>query len=185
MAGPYPWDVWGRPRRWSSSQRNHEQALLDLSHVFLRLSLAQPVLDEAGKLALLNLARCLRDEPRRRVLKHHRLQREAARPLPALNQAAAAQPVQGFEHHLHRSLRRAEDSQQLLQAHRLAQDGQPREHRLLERREAVEVLVEQLAHPPKDHLALRQERGDLASEELEDGLRHDLQGQRIAPVHLY
>jgi hypothetical protein len=47
------------------------------------------------------------------------------------------------------------------------------------------LLVEQLAHAAKDHLALLQERGDLAPEELGDGLGHEVQGQRVARVHLH
>jgi len=103
--------------------------------------------------------------------------------LPALDQAAAAQPVQGLQH-LHRSTWCAEDGQQLLQAHRLEQDCEPGEHTLLERREAVKLLAQQFPHTPKDGLALLQEWDNLAPEELHDGLCYDLYGQWVAPVHL-
>ncbi len=86
--------------------------------------------------------------------------------------------------HLGTRERRRQHREQLLDGHRLAQDGQPQQHRLLGCREASELLVQQLAHTTKDHLALLQERRDLAPEQLHDGLRHDFEGQRIAHVQL-
>ena len=47
------------------------------------------------------------------------------------------------------------------------------------------MLAQQLAHPTKDHLALLQERDNLASKEVHDGLGHDLQGQRVARIGLH
>ena len=46
------------------------------------------------------------------------------------------------------------------------------------------MLVEQLTHPAEDHLALVQEGGDLASKEVYDGLRHNVEGQGIARIGL-
>jgi len=50
--------------------------------------------------------------------------------------------------------------------------------------EAVELLVQQLPHPAKDHIALLQERDDLTPKELHDRPRYDFQRQRVALVHL-
>ena len=47
------------------------------------------------------------------------------------------------------------------------------------------MLAQQLPHTAKDRLALFQERGDHPPEELRDGLSRDVQGQRVARVHLY
>ena len=154
-------------------QGSYDEALLDLPHVFTRGGQFQSLLDQMRQPALLDLAGRLRDEACGGILQHHRLQGEASRPLPVLDQAAAAQPLQGFEH-LHRRPGCAEDCQQLLQANRLAQDGQPQQHALLGCRQAGELLVEQLPHPPKDHLTLLQEGDNLAPEQLGDGMRHDL-----------
>ena len=52
----------------------------------------------------------------------------------------------------------------------------PREDALLERGKARELLPEKVAHPAEDDLALRQERADLAVEQVDDRPRDDLQG---------
>ena len=58
--------------------------------------------------------------------------------------------------------RRDQHRQQFFQTHRLAQDSKPEKHCLLNRREALELLVQQFPHASENHLALFQERGDLA-----------------------
>jgi hypothetical protein len=73
---------------------------------------------------------------------------------------------------------------QVLNAHRLAYNRQPAQQRPLQVRKAGVLLVEQLPHTAKDHLALLQEEGDLAIEEVHDGLRNDFEGQGIARVRL-
>ena len=111
------------------------------------------------------------------------MQREAPQALPALDQAASSQRFHAFQHP-GAWLRRGQHRQQYLQAHRLAHNRQPQQDRLLEVREAVELLAQQLTHPAKDHLALLQERSDLAAKKLHDGLCYDFQGQGIARVRL-
>src|SRR6266446_6265528 len=162
----------------------HDEPLLGLPHVFTGIGQFQSMLDETSEPALLDLAARLRDELRGRILQHHRLQRKASRLFPPLHQGAPLQRLHGFQH-LSTRERRAQHREQSLHRHRLAQDGQPQHHRLLDCREARELFGQQLAHTAKDHLALLQERSDLAPEELGDGLRHDFERQRVARVHLH
>jgi len=156
---------------------------LDLPHVFLGSGQFQAILDQAREPTLLDLAGYLHDEPVGRIFQHHRLQREAPLSFSALDQRTAAQRLHGVQH-LGTRERRDQHRQQILDAHRLAQDGQPEQHRLLDRREASELFGQQLAHTAKDHLALLQERRDLASEKINDGLRHDFERQWVARVQL-
>ena len=73
---------------------------------------------------------------------------------------------------------------QFLQRHRLAQDGQPPEQRLLQRREPLPLLREQGSDAAKEDRASREERGDGPAKEVGNGLGHDAQGQRVARVAL-
>jgi hypothetical protein len=56
------------------------------------------MLDEERELALLDLLTCRGDQLRGHVLKHHRLQGEAASTLSPLDERAPAQPIHGFQH---------------------------------------------------------------------------------------
>jgi hypothetical protein len=134
----------GMPEVDTPQVREHssqQQPLLGLPYVFLRLSLAQPIRDEADEPALLNLEAHLHDEPRGHILQHDRLQCKAARVQPAFDQAAPQQPIKRFQQLLC-GLRRHQQGTQLTQVHRLAHNRQPAQHRLLERREAVELLAQ-------------------------------------------
>ncbi len=46
------------------------------------------------------------------------------------------------------------------------------------------MFAQQLTDTAKDHLALFQEQRDLVPEKINDGLRHDFEGQQIAPIAL-
>ncbi len=111
---------------------SHNEALLGLPHIFLGGSQFQTMLDQAREPALLDLAGHLRNEPCRHILHHDRLQREAPLSQAPLNERAAAQAIDRFQH-LRSRQGCAEHRQQFLQAHRLAQDRQPQQHALLER----------------------------------------------------
>src|SRR2546425_1206046 len=73
---------------------------------------------------------------------------------------------------------------QLSEAHRLAPNRQRAQRSLLHGGEPGDLLGEQLADTAKDHHAPFEKQADLASEEVCDGLCHDLQGQRVARVRL-
>ena len=107
-------------------QRSHNEPLLCLAHVFFGGGQFQTMLDQASQPSLLDLAGCLRDEPRSRIFQYHRLQREAPQALPALDQAASPQRLYGFQH-LGAWQWRAQHHQQLLQTHRLAHNRQPQQ----------------------------------------------------------
>ncbi len=86
--------------------------------------------DQVIQPPLLDLARHLRDQHRRHVLQHHRLQRKASRLLAPLDERTALQGVQGFEQ-LHLRQRRDQYREQRIDAHRLAHNRQPTQHALL------------------------------------------------------
>jgi hypothetical protein len=103
--------------------------------------------------------------------------------LPGLKEAAAAQAIEGFEHLP--TLRPAhQQGEQLIEGHRLAHNRQPEEQRLLQGREPADLLLEQVDKVAKNQRARGEKGTDRAPEQIGDGLRHDLQGQRIARVPL-
>src|SRR5437773_1889851 len=112
------------------------------------------MLSQAREPTLLDLATDLLDEVGRHVLQHYWVQREAARVVPWLNQAAATQAIEGFEH-LPTRRPAHQQGKQLLEAHRLTHNGQPEEQRLLRGREPAHLLVEQVSGAAKNHRALR------------------------------
>src|SRR5579884_1505591 len=126
------------------------------------------MLSQAPEPTLLNLATGLLDEVGRHVLQHHRVQREAAGPLPWLNEAASAQAIEGFQY-LHTRRLAHQQGEQLLETHRLAHNGQPEEQRLLQGREPADLLREQVGETAKNRRALGEKGSDLASEEIGDG----------------
>jgi len=139
--------------------------------------------DEAVQPPLRDLTGRFNNEQPRHVLQHHRLQRKAAGQLSPLDERTPTQAVHGLEH-LPRKPRCDEQDQQFLEAERLAHNGQPAQHGLLHGGEPANLLAEQLADTAETHRALLEEQADLPPEEVSDGLGHDLQGQRVARVHL-
>src|SRR6266849_10299895 len=113
----------------ASQNGGHNEALLGLPHIFLAGSQFQTMLDQTRASALLDLTDHLRNEPCRHIFHHDRLQREAPLQLARLNERAAAQALDRFQH-LSAPQGYAEYRQQLLQGHRLAQDRQPPQHAL-------------------------------------------------------
>ena len=79
-------------------QRSYNETLLGLPHIFPCGGQFESQLDEASKMTLFDLAACLCDKPCGHVFQHHRLQCETPPWFPSLNQRAAAQRLQGFEH---------------------------------------------------------------------------------------
>ena len=130
-----------------------------------------------------DLLTCCGDELRGHILQHHRLQGEAADPLSPLDERAPAQPIHGFQH-LSTRQRGHQHREQIIQGHRLAQDGQPGEHRLLLGGEPRPLLVEQLGDAAKDGRAPSEELVNRPTKEVSDGLGHDVQGQGVARVDL-
>ena len=167
----------------TGQQGDHEQALLGLPHIVLDLGLREAMREEQREPALPDLLARRADQPASHVLQHHRLQGKAARALPALDETAPAQPIDGFQQ-LHARKRGHQRRVQLLQGHRLAQDGQPGEYRLFQGGESGPLLLQQLADAAKDGRPRRQERVNLPAKEVGNGLGHDVQGQGIAPVSL-
>ncbi len=154
-------------------QRSQQQPLLRLPHIVLGPCLREAMLTEPEQPPLPDLLAGRGDQPAGHILQHHRVQGEAASMLPPLDERAPAQAIHGFQHldvrewcHQHRA--------QVIEGHRLAQDRQPEQHRLLQRREPRPLLVEQLGDAAKHHRTPGEERVDLAPEEVDDGLGHDV-----------
>ena len=112
------------------------------------------------------------------------MQGEAAGPLPPLDERAPPQSIDGFQY-LHARQRGHQHGEQFLQRHRLAQNRQPGQHRLLQAREPRPLLLEQIGNAAKDGHALGKEQVDGAAEEVGDGLGHDIEGQRVARIRLH
>ncbi len=154
-----------------------------LPHVFVGSGLREPILDEVREPPLLDLTGCLLNEQPRHVLQHNRLQLNAARPLAPLDERAAAQVVDRCQY-LPLRQRHDEQGQQLLEAERLARNRQRAQHGLLHGGEPIDLLDEQLLDTAENHRTLPEERTDLASEKVDNGLCHGLQGQRVTCVRL-
>jgi len=103
--------------------------------------------------------------------------------LPALDEAAPAQPIDGFQQ-LHARQRGYQHGEEFLQSHRLAHNRQPGELRLFQGGESGPLLLQQLADAAEDGRPRRQERVNLPAKEVGNGLGHDVQGQRVARVGL-
>src|SRR5579864_8160901 len=73
---------------------------------------------------------------------------------------------------------------QLIQGRRLTDNGQPEEHTLLQWREPIKLLIQQVADVAKDNSISSQKRTHISTEDVENHLHHDLQGQRIPPIDL-
>src|SRR2546421_12133042 len=76
-------------------QRGEQQPLLRLPHVFLGPSLREALLDEEREPALLHLLAGRGDQPAGHIFQHHRVQGEAAGPLPPLDERAPTQAIHG------------------------------------------------------------------------------------------
>ncbi len=114
------------------------------------------------------------------VLHHYRLQTEAGL-APPLQQRAPSQGLQGLEY-----LRAQYPGMQHLrerdERRPLAQHGQPGEQQVLQGREPPHLLAQHRADAVEDQLPFAQEAVNVATEKIQDGLRHDLEGERIARI---
>jgi hypothetical protein len=114
------------------------------------------------------------------ILHHHRLQRKTGS-LSPLDQGPSPEHFQRLQHP---SARQPGDQQgeQGIERRPLAGHRQPGEEHLLQRRQAYHLLAQDHADAIEDQLPRLQERDDLASKEIDDGLSHDLECERIARV---
>ncbi len=140
------------------------------------------MLTEPQQPPLLDLLTCCGNQPVSHILQHHRLQGEASSPLSPLDKRAPTQPIHGFQH-LSVRQRVHQHREQVSDAYRLAHGGQPAQHPLLQRGEPRPLLLQEPGNAAKDDGVLREERLDLPIKEVDDGLGHNIQGQRVARVH--
>ena len=165
----------------AGQEGSQQQPLLGLAHIVLGLGLREALLTQKLEPPLHDLLAGRADQPAGHVLQHHRLQGKAACSLSPLDETAPAQPIHGFQDLCGRE-RSHQHRLQLLQRHRLAQDGQPPEQRLFQRREPLPLLLQELGDTAKEDRACGEERGDSPAKEVGDGLGHDGERQRVARV---
>ena len=164
----------------SCASREHQQPLLGLPHIFLGVSLREPILDEAESwpcsISLASLGN--------QVAVTYSSTTDCSVKLPGCFPCSTRErrrsAIDGFEHLTdgqRLATSTASSSSRLTgsriiasQASTICSDG----------REPGELLSEQVSDAAKDNRTLCQEMADLASEEVGNGLGHDLQGQRIA-----
>ncbi len=115
------------------------------------------------------------------VLEDDWLQGEGRPVRTALDQHAAAQR---FKRDQHLALRHAltEISQQSADRNKFTLDREPPQNRLLKRRRACKLLLEQLAHTIEERIAGGQKGAHVAAKQLANRLRHKMERQRVTAV---